>query len=92
MKRGLEMPESEISEVFTRWNKGVLDSFLVEITADILKYTDTDGKPLVTKIMDSAGQKVSPPHLRSSPLCGASNLCRAPENGPQSTPSTSANQ
>lgn len=58
MKRGLGMTEGECSEVFTRWNKGVLDSFLIEITADILKYNDTDGKPLVTKILDSAGQKV----------------------------------
>jgi 6-phosphogluconate dehydrogenase len=61
MKRGLGMHESEISEVFTRWNTGVLDSFLIEITSDILKYNDDDGVPLVTKIMDSAGQKV---HLR----------------------------
>jgi 6-phosphogluconate dehydrogenase len=59
MKRGLGMHESEISEVFARWNKGVLDSFLIEITADILKYNDDDGVPLVTKIMDSAGQKVN---------------------------------
>jgi len=62
MKRGLGMSEAECSEVFARWNKGVLDSFLIEITADILKYTDDDGKPLVTKIMDSAGQKV---HIKS---------------------------
>jgi len=70
MKRGLGMAEADISEVFTRWNKGVLDSFLIEITADILKYTDTDGKPLVTKIMDSAGQKVatSCPSHASFPL------------------------
>ena len=61
MKRGLGMHESEISEVFSRWNKGVLDSFLIEITADILKYNDEDGVPLVTKIMDSAGQKVLSP-------------------------------
>lgn len=58
MKRGLGMHESECAEVFSRWNKGVLDSFLIEITADILKYNDEDGAPLVTKIMDSAGQKV----------------------------------
>jgi 6-phosphogluconate dehydrogenase len=60
MKRGLGMKEGEISEVFARWNKGVLDSFLIEITTDILKYNDDDGEPLVTKIMDSAGQKVTP--------------------------------
>ena len=62
MKRGLGMPEGEISEVFARWNKGVLDSFLIEITTDILKFNDDDGVPLVTKIMDSAGQKVTYPH------------------------------
>ena len=39
------------------WNKGELDSFLIEITADILKYKDTDGKPLLDKIKDAAGQK-----------------------------------
>ena len=39
-----------------QWNKGELDSFLIEITANILKYKDTDGKPLVEKIRDSAGQ------------------------------------
>ena len=58
MKRGLGMKEIEIAGVFERWNKGVLDSFLIEITTDILKYNDEDGIPLVTKIMDSAGQKV----------------------------------
>ena len=61
MKRGLGMNEAECAEVFARWNKGVLNSFLIEITADILNYNDEDGKPLVTKIMDSAGQKVSTP-------------------------------
>jgi 6-phosphogluconate dehydrogenase len=58
MKRGLGLHENDIADVFRRWNKGVLDSFLIEITADILKYNDEDGVPLVTKIMDSAGQKV----------------------------------
>ena len=58
MKRGLGMHEHEISDVFARWNKGVLDSFLIEITTNILSYDDEDGTPLVTKIMDSAGQKV----------------------------------
>lgn len=41
----------------SEWNKGELDSFLMEITADILKYKDTDGKPLLDKIKDAAGQK-----------------------------------
>ena len=43
-------------QVLDQWNKGELDSFLIEITANILKYKDTDGKPLVEKIKDSAGQ------------------------------------
>uniref|UniRef100_A0A2C9JGJ8 6-phosphogluconate dehydrogenase, decarboxylating n=1 Tax=Biomphalaria glabrata TaxID=6526 RepID=A0A2C9JGJ8_BIOGL len=43
--------------VFDEWNKGELESFLIEITRDIMQYNDTDGKPLVEKIRDSAGQK-----------------------------------
>ncbi|TGZ83322.1 6-phosphogluconate dehydrogenase, decarboxylating 1 [Ascodesmis nigricans] len=58
MKRGLGLTNSEIGDVFTKWNTGVLDSFLIEITRDIMKYNDPDdGKPLVEKILDSAGQK-----------------------------------
>ena len=43
--------------MFEEWNKGELDSFLIEITAGIMAYKDTDGSPLVEKIRDSAGQK-----------------------------------
>ena len=43
-------------QVFVEWNKGELDSFLIEITKDILAYKDSDGTPLVEKIRDSAGQ------------------------------------
>lgn len=43
-------------QVFGEWNKGELDSFLIEITTDILKFKDTDGKHLLDKIKDSAGQ------------------------------------
>lgn len=57
MKRVLCMSETEIGEVFARYNEGVLDSFLMDITKDILKKNDDDGKPLVTKILDQAGQK-----------------------------------
>ncbi|GAC94110.1 6-phosphogluconate dehydrogenase [Pseudozyma hubeiensis SY62] len=57
LKHGLGLAESEIGDIFTKWNTGVLDSFLIEITRDILKYNDEDGTPLLTKIMDSAGQK-----------------------------------
>ncbi|KFX99173.1 hypothetical protein O988_04015 [Pseudogymnoascus sp. VKM F-3808] len=58
MKRGLGMSNKEIGDVFTTWNKGVLDSFLIEITRDIMYFNDeTDGQPLLEKILDSAGQK-----------------------------------
>jgi len=51
------MKDGEIGDIFETWNKGVLDSFLIEITKDILHYNDSDGTPLVEKILDSAGQK-----------------------------------
>jgi 6-phosphogluconate dehydrogenase len=57
MKRGLGLSNKEIGDVFATWNKGVLDSFLIEITRDVLRYNDDDGKPLVEKILDAAGQK-----------------------------------
>lgn len=44
-------------QVFQEWNKTELDSFLIEITANILKFKDSDGKYLLPKIRDSAGQK-----------------------------------
>ena len=44
-------------EVFAEWNKGDLDSYLIEITRDILAKKDEDGEPLVDKILDTAGQK-----------------------------------
>ncbi|KAF8587364.1 6-phosphogluconate dehydrogenase [Ramaria rubella] len=57
LKRGLGLHEDEIATIFEKWNKGVLDSFLIEITTNILKFKDDDGEPLVTKILDQAGQK-----------------------------------
>ncbi|CAO3583218.1 unnamed protein product [Absidia cylindrospora] len=57
MLEGLGMTHDEMAAVFDEWNKGELDSYLIEITRDILKFKDTDGKPLVTKIQDTAGQK-----------------------------------
>lgn len=50
-------PSYRFSQVLSEWNKGELDSFLIEITADIMKYKDTDGVHLVDKIKDAAGQK-----------------------------------
>jgi 6-phosphogluconate dehydrogenase len=57
LKRGLGMSPSEIGAVFDKWNSGVLDSFLIEITRDVLRFNDDDGTPLVEKILDKAGQK-----------------------------------
>jgi 6-phosphogluconate dehydrogenase len=57
MKDGLGMTAAEMQEVFSNWNKTELDSYLIEITAHILGFKDTDGTPLVDKIVDSAGQK-----------------------------------
>lgn len=57
LKQGLGISEKEIAEIFSKWNKGVLDSFLIEITSEILAYNDEDGEPMLTKILDSAGQK-----------------------------------
>jgi 6-phosphogluconate dehydrogenase len=52
---GLSAPE--LSAVFGEWDEGELDSYLIEITRDILAFKDTDGQPLVDKILDTAGQK-----------------------------------
>lgn len=57
MKDLLGMSADEMHEVFKEWNKGELDSYLIEITRDILAYKDEDGAPLVDKILDTAGQK-----------------------------------
>jgi 6-phosphogluconate dehydrogenase len=57
MKTGLGMSADEMHEVFAEWNRGELDSYLIEITRDILAYKDEDGTPLVDKILDTAGQK-----------------------------------
>src|ERR1051325_6608963 len=57
MKEGLGMSAEEMKNVFEEWNKGDLDSFLIEITRDILGFKDADGSPLVEKILDTAGQK-----------------------------------
>ena len=57
MKDALGMSHNEMSDAFKEWNKGELDSFLIEISANILAYKDKDGSPLVEKIRDAAGQK-----------------------------------
>jgi len=57
MKNLLGMSADEMHEVFRDWNEGDLDSYLIEITRDILAYKDEDGEALVEKILDTAGQK-----------------------------------
>ena len=57
MKNLLGLSCDEMGDVFDEWNRGELDSYLVGITRDILRYKDSDGSPLVEKIMDTAGQK-----------------------------------
>ncbi len=57
MKDMLGMSPDEMHEVFKEWNKGELDSYLIEITRDILAYKEEDGSPLIDKILDTAGQK-----------------------------------
>jgi len=57
MKDLLGMTADEMHEVFKEWNEGELNSYLIEITRDILAYKDEDGEPLIDKILDTAGQK-----------------------------------
>jgi 6-phosphogluconate dehydrogenase len=57
MKEGLGMSPDEMHDVFSKWNETELDSFLIEITRDIMAFKDEDGSPLVEKIVDAAGQK-----------------------------------
>jgi 6-phosphogluconate dehydrogenase len=57
MKSYVGMSAGDMSQVFAGWNKGELDSFLIQITAEILAYKDEDGSPLVDHILDTAGQK-----------------------------------
>ena len=58
MKDGLGMQAPELADIFTEWNKGELDSYLIEITSQIFRKIDPDtGKPLVDVILDKAGQK-----------------------------------
>jgi len=58
LKKALHLPAFELHEVFARWNQGVLNSYLIEITGDIfLQQDESTGKPLVEIIQDKAGQK-----------------------------------
>ncbi len=57
MAHGLGLGHDEMSDVFAEWNRGALNSYLIQITAEILAFRDQDGQPLVEKILDTAGQK-----------------------------------
>ncbi|HEV2487391.1 MAG TPA: decarboxylating NADP(+)-dependent phosphogluconate dehydrogenase [Terracidiphilus sp.] len=57
LQHGLGLTADELHDVFAEWNKGELDSYLIEISRDIFAKKDEDGQPLVDKILDTAGQK-----------------------------------
>jgi 6-phosphogluconate dehydrogenase len=57
MKEGLGMSNREMHDVFKAWNEGELDSYLIEITRDILAFRNEQGEELVDQILDTAGQK-----------------------------------
>ncbi|MCI0524161.1 MAG: decarboxylating NADP(+)-dependent phosphogluconate dehydrogenase, partial [Acidobacteria bacterium] len=57
LSAGLGLSAEELHEVFAEWNKGELDSYLIEITSEIFTKKDDDGAPMVDKILDAAGQK-----------------------------------
>src|SRR5438477_1700310 len=57
MTTGLGLTADQMHPVFAEWNQGELNSYLVEITRDILAFKDKDGQALVDKILDTAGQK-----------------------------------
>ena len=57
LKQGVGLSADELHEVFADWNRGELDSYLIEITSDIFAKKDEDGQPMIEKILDTAGQK-----------------------------------
>ncbi len=57
MNRGLALSNDSMADIFTKWNKGILDSYLVEITGEILARKESDGTSTIDTILDRAGQK-----------------------------------
>jgi 6-phosphogluconate dehydrogenase len=57
LQKGLNLTPDELHDIFAEWNKGELDSFLIEISSLIFAKKDEDGQPLIDKILDTAGQK-----------------------------------
>ena len=68
LRTGLGLTAPELAAVFKEWNQGELDSFLIDITAEILETVDDDGQAMVDKILDSAGQKGTGKWTASSAL------------------------
>lgn len=68
LKAYLRLDNQEMADTFKTWNQGDLDSYLIEITADILNYKDDDGDYLIDKILDTAGQKGTGKWTASSAL------------------------
>lgn len=57
LHKGLGLNNDELQKIFTKWDQGDLNSYLIEIAAQVFGFKDTDGKPLLDKILDVAGQK-----------------------------------
>lgn len=57
LREGLGLDADALQRIFAEWNRGVLSSYLIEITADILGFKDGNGEPLLDSILDAAGQK-----------------------------------
>lgn len=57
LHNGIGIQNAELHDIFVKWNKTELDSYLIEITSDIFAYKDKDGQPLLDKILDVAAQK-----------------------------------
>ena len=57
MGKGLGLKAEDLQKIFKKWNEGELDSYLIEITSNIFGVKDSDGTPLIDKILDVAGQK-----------------------------------
>jgi 6-phosphogluconate dehydrogenase len=57
LHQGAQFGYEELAKTFDQWNQGELNSYLIEITAEIFRKKDTDGSPLLDKILDTAGQK-----------------------------------
>lgn len=57
LQRGFHISDNKAADLFAKWDRGDLNSFLIEVTATVLRKKDEDGSPLVEKILDTAGQK-----------------------------------